>query len=180
MPSVEEQNLWPTLKAITAREFEILKMEYNITYPEKVERVIQVGPSIGRTSMRVGSCNTISRSMRASDSQRCRLVLGVEALQMQGIHYGRMHGTASLEDNARLMSLAGNAFNVWCCAASWLSLLVVRGEMYSLNSGQAQSPSGSTDDGSSDSLREPEACVGDQSSTSDAAFFDKKKHLRMC
>ena len=49
---------------------------------------------------------------------------------MQGIHYDAEHALLDNMDDARLMSLAGNAFHTWCCGASLISLLFVLSEIW--------------------------------------------------
>ena len=132
LPAASTQETWPMLKALTARELEILDLEYSVNFPEKTARLIQVGQSFGRGKARLESCNTIARTMRCYITSHCRLVRGLEALHMQGIHYGHRHSELATGrfNDIKLMSLAGNAFHTWCCAASLLSLLILLSELH--------------------------------------------------
>jgi hypothetical protein len=129
LPTASEQSMWPTLKMIRPREFDILKFSFGVTYPERIRRLIQIGPSMGRNLCRVDGCHTINRTMRAFDTSLVRMVLGIEAMMMQGLHYGPKHDLLQALDDGHLMSLAGNAFHSWCCAATVYCGLLLLAEL---------------------------------------------------
>ena len=111
--SVALQERFPTLRAAHTREFEILKYDFEVHYPAPESRLIQIQASADR-SQTVGedTCYTIARGMRCYDTARLRLVLGIKAMQMQGLHYGPQHSKLFNFVESRLMRLAGNAFVV--------------------------------------------------------------------
>lgn len=63
-------------------------------------------------------------------TDRCRLMTGVEAMSVMGIHYGPER-QRRLEDvpETDLRNLAGNAFHAWNCAPSLFCILRLRAEI---------------------------------------------------
>lgn len=55
---------------------------------------------------------------------RCRRVLGWEGLHLQNIWYGSEEERLASMSDSLLSDLAGNAFNVNCCAAAFVTALV--------------------------------------------------------
>ena len=132
-PSEATLRSHPSLRALLPRELDILRVAYKFKVelgPEAVQRFIQVQGSIGRTQKNTQQMMTISRNMRCFDTSRLRLLLGVEGLHFQGMHFGERHkkltptdATASSNcgfSNHCLMGLAGNGMHVWCVGAALL------------------------------------------------------------
>ena len=114
---------WPGLHDLTEREFSILKALGVCNFPEQPGRCLNVSHTIGWHTLKM-TAGCISPSMRLYLSSRCRLAHGLEALALQGIHYGESHSRLSRYESSFIFDLAGNAFQTSCCMASVLSTLV--------------------------------------------------------
>ena len=64
------------------------------------------------------------------DTHRVSLVLGVETLHLQGIHYSHGHSRLSKYSDVCLTHLAGNAFHAWCCGGTLLATLFLLAELH--------------------------------------------------
>ena len=83
-------------------------------------RLIDVSLSVGRKSdsaAALGKGSTAIASARFCVSSTCRLVVGEEALALQGLHFGSRQGELQRMPQALLHNLAGGSFHAWCCAA---------------------------------------------------------------
>ena len=113
MPSAEVQELYPGLKALCVRDFDLLRFKLGMNFPDRPRRVVNVSQSITMSS----DGHTITPGMRHYISDRCRFVLGVEAFCQQGLHFGAQMAELSQVSNSLLLDLAGNAFPTWLVAA---------------------------------------------------------------
>jgi len=143
LPSVEVQTLFPTLRRLRLREFDLMHLVSRVTeFPEPAPgRLINVSQSVTRaTHTSTSHSCTIATSWRLFHTSRCRLALGVEGFNFQGIHYGERHHLLASEPDALLVSLAGNAFHGWCAAATLLAALVLQSEAAASTSNSTPSP----------------------------------------
>lgn len=62
------------------------------------------------------------------DPSHCRLLLGPEALQLQGLSVGSCRGISQFTQ-AQLIELGGNAFSAGCVCAAVLALVSAAGEL---------------------------------------------------
>ena len=166
--------MWPTLKALSAREFDVLRIKHNAKFGERPPRLLCISDSIGRSKARdavgVGQCLTTSNYF--FHTGKCRRLLGVEELFMQGMCFAPLspegwdpaamdvHSFLYRRHNNRLLAhLAGNAFNTWCFAATLISTLRLHAELHTCSSVvgptvlcKSQSDSDSDSDSASDLL----------------------------
>ena len=159
LPSIEQQTLFPTLRRLRVREFDMLKLSSSVVeFPEAAPgRLINVSQSLGRAAHpQCGSHSmTIATSWRLYDTHRCRLALGIEGFSFQGIHYGTQHHLLAFESDTTLVQLAGNAFHGWCAAAALLAALVLRAEAAAHAQPASSSSSGRPTQGSSQAAPRP-------------------------
>jgi hypothetical protein len=125
VPSRELQELFPTLRALVPREFDLLASKFNITFPERPRRIINVNPSISLAREDPG---TVTPSMRSYLSDQCRLATGLEAMCLQGLHFGDRMTSLSDMPNCLLLDLAGNSFHAWVAATVLLVTQCLLGE----------------------------------------------------
>ena len=103
-----------------------------VTFPELEARLLCTSDSMERASAcnadagDAGLCLTCGNEFYHTG--KCRKLLGVEQLFMQGIHFGSVlpdvatHISNSYPDKV-LGRLAGNAFHAWCCAVAFISTI---------------------------------------------------------
>lgn len=115
----EQYELFPGLRELSDREVDVLNCR-GIVIPSATPSVVDVSQSLSRTREVVGGSGCVTPGMRCVLTHRGRLALGMEAMALQGIHYGDRHHRLRTWPNADLMDLAGNAFNVHCAFGSFL------------------------------------------------------------
>lgn len=115
----EQYELFPGLRELSDREVDVLNCR-GIVIPSATPSVVDVSQSLNRTREVVGGSGCVTPGMRCMLTHRGRLALGMEAMALQGIHYGDRHHLLRVWPNADLMDLAGNAFNVHCAFGSFL------------------------------------------------------------
>jgi len=132
IPDAHTQALWPTLRNLSAREFDILRVRGISAFPEKELRAVSVNDSIDRAQVRpYGAAGmTLTTSIRCYLSDRCRLMTGVEAMAGQGIHFGSLQRRLGDFSDRFLIDLAGNAFHCWCCSAATVAALQLLAELH--------------------------------------------------
>ena len=115
VPGSMEQTLFPTLRMIGPREFDMLRIKFGMTYPQRPRRVVNISQSFKRSTENPG---TLTPGMRHYISDKCRLVNGLEAFLQQGLYYGSemMDTIAANFTSQFLLDLSGNAFHVWVVA----------------------------------------------------------------
>ena len=129
IPGQDMQTLFPTLRAFSAREFEVLRLSHGVVGPEPPHkmRLINTTPSLGRSNGACssnGTCRTITTGTRLYITSRCRIVLGEELFALQGIHYGTdLNKALNTFPQSFLADLAGNAFHAWCCSAAYHAVI---------------------------------------------------------
>ena len=131
----------------------------DVTYPEQGLQILEVSQSAGRTNVSDTVdredlvMGTIYPNGRYYLSSRCRLPLGEEEMRLQSLWFG--DGIMDKTPNHLLKSLAGNAFETSCCAATTrigLLLLVSQSRHWKSNVPPALAPAPSVhnEDESSD------------------------------
>ena len=124
-PSLDAMELFPGLQKLNPKQLDELA-SLGVEFPEKHCRTIDLSQSISRLKL-VDGFGCQSPQMIQYLTDRCRTTLGVEAMQLQNIHYGNNHYKLLEHNNTTVQDLAGNAFEAYSCAASLLcglSLLV--------------------------------------------------------
>eukprot|EP00959_Pyramimonas_sp_CCMP1952_P414647 8687868-Pyramimonas_sp.AAC.2 len=116
IPDEDTHFLYPGLHALTHRTFDMLKY-YGVEIPDS-KRLIKVSDSINRSAVNEGRSPIITPNSWIYIGHRCRLMHGLEALGLQGIHFGERQSRLLAYSNEFLFDLSGNAFHVLCCAAS--------------------------------------------------------------
>ena len=119
----------PGLAKLNRREIEIIELSGVTEFPEALARVVEVSQNAARTcagSSRkptVGHTGTVFPRSRFYHTQRCRLLVPAEAMQLQGIYVPRSVIEASPDWVIR--DLAGNAFETSCCLAAPTTTLLL-------------------------------------------------------
>jgi hypothetical protein len=123
-PDSDTLQCFPGLHALSLRELDILKF-HGLTFPEAAARTMDVSQGLGRGHPpRCGLVPCLTPGGRVYLSHRCRLLLGQEALRLQGLFYPSPERLNIFEDKF-LRDLAGNAFEASCCAAALFIVCVV-------------------------------------------------------
>lgn len=104
-------DLFPGLHALSPRELDVLAC-LGVSYPEAVNRTIDVSQTWGFSKIRTESMGCTVPSMKEYLTGRCRVSLGIESMHFQGLHYGRNHIKLRQYSDAFLQDVAGNAFEV--------------------------------------------------------------------
>jgi hypothetical protein len=125
-----------TLGSLARRELEILVLE-KVAIPESSRRIVDVSQTCSRT--RVLTSNTLATILprtRAYLTDRCRSMIGVEALRAQGISWGSESDKKLLQYSSDfLMDMAGNAFHTGCCVTMMLAMIVTLAVGYKRKAG---------------------------------------------
>ena len=119
-------DMFPGLLDLNARELDILRL-HKVGYPERQARTVELSQSILRCRAKEGTTACVVPDMRRWLSHRCRLMHGIEAMNLQCIRFGggeRLHRAHTFSSQT-LQDLAGNAFNALCEAACDLALTTV-------------------------------------------------------
>ena len=84
-------------------------------------RTIELSQTFGRTRpSNPGECSVVLPGGQVYLEALGRCAVGHEALLLQGLHFGDGHAMIDEFSFKELQNLAGNAFNSYCCAASFL------------------------------------------------------------
>ena len=87
----------------------------------KGNKTIELSQTLGRTRpSNPGECSVVLPGGKIYLEALGRCVVGHEALLLQGLHFGDGHAMIHEFSFEELQNLAGNAFNSYCCAASFL------------------------------------------------------------
>jgi hypothetical protein len=118
IPSAEMQTLFPTLRAIAPREFDLLQFKFNVDFPERTRRMIDVSQSFDLAREEPG---TVTPGMRCYLTDECRLATGFEAICLQALHFeGCMGDIVQNVPGPLLQDLAGNSFHGWVVSVVFL------------------------------------------------------------
>ena len=138
VPNKEMQDLLPTLRAFTPREFDLLHHWFRVVHigiSESKRRLLNTGQTIGRgmeAEYHIFNM-TVTARMRVYITDKCRFLRGLEALALQGIHYQKPDLQEILAggefSHSLLINLAGNAFHAWCCVAVVIVTIRLRVEI---------------------------------------------------
>ena len=115
---------YPGLQELSSRELDLLELR-GVAGPSRDTQVFSVQRSLQRESASnnlQGVCCAVLPGGRLVEAKRLRLVRGHEFMVLQGIIYNDAE-KAKFENDALLRDLAGNAFELYCCAASLVTLV---------------------------------------------------------
>ncbi len=85
---------------------------------DRDRRTIGASQAATRTRPSVaGECVIVTPCAEIFLYDRLRKVTGYESMLLQGIHFGSRQGRLESFSSGELPRLAGNAFNMYCCAA---------------------------------------------------------------
>ena len=115
-PTDAEKEMFPGLGALTPRQIDFLAC-HGVRYPDMVASV-DVSQRVDRVRVTAQCASCLHTRSRSYLLHRCRVACGVEVFQYQGLHYGESHSLLFGMPEKLLSNLAGNAFHVYCCAAS--------------------------------------------------------------
>ena len=116
--------LFPALAVLTTREAELLKLKVG-QLPTQAPGTCEVTQNVERSRHKVNGSGCITPSMKLILTHRVREALGIEAMHMQGLHYGKDHSKLRAMSSPLLRNLAGNAFHAYCCAVTFMTSLAV-------------------------------------------------------
>ena len=127
-PEHETRKQYPMLSTISYREFDIMHKHGVAQYPERDQRLVEVSQSLHRTRVRRGQVGAITPMLKYYVTDRRRFVCGAEELRLRSIHFERPTRMTRFPEGL-IRSLAGNAFEGSCCAATVFAscLLLARG-----------------------------------------------------
>ena len=101
-------------------------------------------PRIGRSkiieTVTESEALTVCPNQRLYFTKRSRIALGIEALHLQHIHFGKNHAKLHGYSNRLLQSLAGNAFESWSAAATYLVSVCILARAEAKRRSKAPSP----------------------------------------
>jgi len=120
------RDIFPGVNLLFPREIDMLNFN-GVEVPDNTLRVINLQPAIDRVRVLSQNFECITPKSRVWISSRSRFLLGMEALAVQGIHYGPQDSVAREWPDKVLMDLAGNAFHTGSCAAALVSVYAVLG-----------------------------------------------------
>ena len=122
--SQEMLALYPGLRALSTRERDLIACK-QLALPTQEAGTVDVSQQESRSGFHRGGSGCVTPSMRLLLTHLCRLTHGVEAIQMQGIHYGDQHHKLKDFPSDFLQNIAGNAFHMRMCAISLVAALSV-------------------------------------------------------
>lgn len=125
-PSQELMRLFPFLGSLTCRQFEVLRQCGLQGFPEQQCRHVDITQAASRSRFNTDYVGTVTPKGRKYLTDRCRPILGIEALRLQSIWFPEdvSHKLRHFS-NDLLCDLAGNAFEGSRCAAAVLSSVVL-------------------------------------------------------
>jgi hypothetical protein len=138
MPAVEVLLQFPFLAKMTLRQHEMLHLKGIRDFPEAAPRVVDISQTDAFSKVTDNLMQCLTPSGCKYLSHKCRPVVGVEALRLQGLWYDR--GVTSQFKDELLRSLAGNAFEASCCAAMFWTAFQFKALMHIMKQ-QQPSPS---------------------------------------
>jgi site-specific DNA-cytosine methylase len=126
-PSPDTIAKYPPLAYAMNRDLDILQL-HGVTFPEEELRMIEVSQSASRSTETALHVMTITPACKLYLTSKCRFIFGVELLRLQSIFFPQELQLTAFDDSL-LKSLAGNAFEGSCCAATLFaaSILVSKG-----------------------------------------------------
>lgn len=115
--------LFPGLRVLTQRQIETLGIVGVTDFPTLDHHTVELKHNANRTRLsQRGFASCILPGGQQYLTHRCRLMMPVESLRLQGIYVER--SVSSSFSPSLLQSLAGNAFEVNCCMATLLATFV--------------------------------------------------------
>jgi len=102
-------DLFPGLYKLTDRQLECLICR-GVKFPESKGRTIDLSQKITRQTLKEGGHGCVKPAMDSYFTSRCRLSIGLENMQMQGMHFKANHNKLRDMDQELLADLAGNGF----------------------------------------------------------------------
>ena len=120
-PTADVIQKYPGLQMLTDRQMDIVRATVGMTFPgEKI--MCDLSQSMGRARPQpAGMSCIVTPKGKLYLGHRCRFIHGIEALHLQGLHFGSQHPLLVEHSSALLQDLAGNSFHVWCAAAVHLT-----------------------------------------------------------
>ena len=116
LPSQDTFHAWPGLKKLRCREFDVLQGKGCDTFPTDKYLTFDVSQNHKRVAGREGVLLCVTCKARLFHGQKCRMVLGLEALRAQCVFLNKEDEAALVKafSNDSIHYCAGNAFNSYC------------------------------------------------------------------
>ena len=92
IPSEDFQNIFPTLRQLHPREFDLVSAGFGVSYPETHRRVVNVTESMGRAKE---NPRVLTPGTRHYLTDKCRLVTGLESYSATGLALWQSNGFSS-------------------------------------------------------------------------------------
>lgn len=108
-PPEDIKAVFPGLYDLTQRELEVISLK-KIRFPERAPGSVDVSQGLSRAYVTRDKLGCASPSMKNYLLHRCRISLGLECMQFQGLHYGDKHPELRSFSGALLQDIGGNAF----------------------------------------------------------------------
>ena len=120
----------PGLHALTDRQLDLCNL-LRISFPDRRKSVVDLSQGF-RTARTIkgNHSDLITPQGQHFLTHRGRMLTGVEALCMQAIHFGADQHRVLDFTPQLLRSLAGNAFNVFCCSACLITKKAVEAKLH--------------------------------------------------
>ena len=124
---------FPGLRGVTDRQFALLATKNidvtsDMGLRKRTAKTVDIHQSIGTSVSRDNQSVIVTPTCEIFLCSRLRKMVGYEAMMMQGMHFGPENQAKLLQlfNSKELLSLAGNAFNVYCfCATMMAKELVI-------------------------------------------------------
>ena len=116
-PPEDIKSIFPGLYDISPREFDKLHLSGMRSFPDSTFRLFEVSQAMQRTACQnqASVVGTVYPNARFYVSHKCRLMLGLEMMRMQSLWFD--DASMASTSNARLKSVAANAFEASCSSA---------------------------------------------------------------
>lgn len=112
---------FPALRTLTQRQLELLHLK-GIQLPDSEFRVIDLSQNLGFANVVVDKFPCVTPDGQKFMSRLCRFTSAVEYLRFQGIWLDE--AKLSKYSPSFLQDLAGNSYEVSCCAANYVCCMV--------------------------------------------------------
>ncbi|CAE7749628.1 unnamed protein product, partial [Symbiodinium sp. CCMP2456] len=119
-PSPATLKKFPGLHALTDRQLDLCQV-FGIGFPDSRKAIVDLSQGLRSASyvkrIMHNRCDVVTPHGQQLITHRARCVSGLEALHLQGLHWGVDHDRLSDIRSDLLRSLAGNAMNTYCFGA---------------------------------------------------------------
>ena len=131
-PPEETLQRFPGLRALTDRQIDLCNV-LGVQFPDRRKSILEMSQNLRNAnavrSIPVNHVDIVTPHGAQLILHRCRFVTGLEAMLLQGLHFGENQHRAEDFRAELLRGLAGNAFNTFCFAACLIVQKAVLGRL---------------------------------------------------